>query len=320
MKLEPNFFQAIDIIIVNWNSGLQLRECLESIVAHGKDCVKEVIIVDNNSVDDSLETIESINLPISIIRNTINRGFAAACNQGASMASSNYLLFLNPDTRLFENSLSIPLAFMEQPENNEVGIVGIQLIDENKQISQSCSRFPTMKIFLAHALGINRLPSLSHLSQLMIEWDHTSTRQVDQVMGAFFLIRHSIFVSLSGFDERFFVYFEEVDLSLRAHQAGWRSVYLTDAQAFHAGGGTSRQVKAKRLFYSLRSRLFYAFKHFPSMQAWVLVAVTLILEPITRTLFSLLRGGLHESLNTRQGYGMLYRNLWKIFNQNRATR
>jgi hypothetical protein len=162
-----------------------------------------------------------------------------------------------------------------------------------------------MGIFLSQALGLNRLPGLHHLAQVMSDWKHNSTCKVDQIMGAFFLMRHSLFGSLGGFDERFFVYFEEVDLSLRARQAGWRSVYLADAKAFHAGGGASRQVKAIRLFYSLRSRLLYGFKHYTSFRAWMLVGVTLLVEPLTRVVFSLMSGGMAEVRNTLKGYGML---------------
>ena len=123
----------------------------------------------------------------------------------------------------------------------------------------------------------------------MAEWAHDQTQDVDQVMGAFFMIRRPIFKSLSGFDERFFVYFEEVDLSLRAHQAGWRSVYLAEAQAFHAGGGVSRHVKAKRLYYSLRSRILYVFKHFNPFTAMLVLLTTLLIEPLSRSLLAICR-------------------------------
>lgn len=310
----------LTIVIVNWNSGAQLAKTVVSITQYHQKLVSEVIIVDNASVDDSLASVEEFTaLPfqLHIIRNTENRGFGAACNQGAVLANSEYLLFLNPDACLFKGSLPVPLAFLLRPENMDVGIVGIQLVDENNHISRSCARFPSFGIFLAQAFGLNRSPGLRHLTQFMSEWSHEVTQQVDQVMGAFFLIRHSLFESLAGFDERFFVYFEEVDLSLRARHAGWRSVYLAEAQAFHAGGGISRQVKAHRLFYSLRSRLLYGFKHFTRWQAWALVGVTLILEPVSRTIFSLLRGGIRDIRDTLKAYGMLYQELPSILNNAR---
>ncbi len=301
----------MDIIIVNWNSSHYLLDCINSIDAHHNGLVTSITIVDNATTDNSLSLVKSKlgHLPFkhNIIRNAENRGFAAACNQGAEITSSDYLLFLNPDTRLFEDSLSVPLAFMQQSENVDVGIVGIQLIDENNHVAQSCARFPKLMMFIAQSLGINHLPGLRHLSVHMIEWGHDTTQQVDHVIGAFFLMQRSLFKSLGGFDERFFVYLEDLDLSLRAHQAGWRSIYLTDAQAFHAGGGTSNQVKAKRLFYSLRSRILYVFKHFNLFSAILVLLTTLFIESLSRSALAVGRGSWVSLKETWSAYYMLIR-------------
>ena len=130
----------IAIVIVNWNSGYQLLECISSIgLARQVDFVlSEVVIVDNNSSDNSIARVKAVtDLPfqLKIISNSENNGFGAACNQGAAAASGDFLLFLNPDTRLFEDSLSVPLAFMQRTENVDVGITGIQLIDENNHVA-----------------------------------------------------------------------------------------------------------------------------------------------------------------------------------------
>lgn len=303
----------VSIIIVNWNAGNQLVEVVNSIALYHAGLVASVVIVDNASTDNSLALVEkrATDYPFSlnIIRNQENRGFGAACNQGAALATGEYVLFLNPDTSLFANSLSVPLAFMRRPENAEVGIVGIQLVDENNHIARSCSRFPSVGAFVAHALGINRLPGLRHLSQAMTEWGHTSTRQVDQVIGAFFLMRHSVFASLGGFDERFFVYFEEVDLSLRAKRQGWRSIYFAQARAYHKGGGVSEQVKAHRIFYSLRSRILYSFKHFNRAEAWAVCFATLAIEPGPRLVRGLFRCSGKELVDTVRGFVMLWRDV-----------
>lgn len=121
------------------------------------------------------------------------------------------------------------------------------------------------------------------------------------------MVRRTTFESLGGFDERFFVYFEEVDFSYRARQAGWRSVYLADVQAFHAGGGTSNQVKARRLFYSLRSRLLYAAKHFSTAGTALVFLATLLLEPLSRSALALARRSWPALRETWQGYAMLWR-------------
>ncbi|NOT82163.1 MAG: glycosyltransferase family 2 protein [Gallionella sp.] len=307
--------KALSIIIVNWNAGIQLAVVVNSISQYHQGLVSSVVIVDNASTDDSLAQVEMLqNLPfkLQIVRNTDNCGFGVACNRGAALAKSEFVLFLNPDTRLFENSLPVPLAFMQKPINQNVGVVGIQLIDEQSCIAHSCARFPSLGMFAAQAIGFNRLPRLRHLNMHMTDWEHNETRAVDHVIGAYYLMRHSIFETLGGFDERYFVYLEDLDLSLRAHQSGYQSVYLADAQAFHAGGGTSRQVKTQRLFYSLRSRLLFGFKHFPKHQAWLLLLITYIIEPWSRLLFTLAKGSWRDAVHTLQAYVLLIRSLPEV--------
>jgi GT2 family glycosyltransferase len=143
----------------------------------------------------------------------------------------------------------------------------------------------------------------------MLEWDHADTRRVDQVIGAFFMIRRSVFEALSGFDERFFVYFEEVDLAFRARQAGWNSVFLADASIYHKGGGTSEAVKDLRLFYSLRSRLQYGHKHYTWPERLVVWTITFGLEPLTRVLHLGLTGRWAEVRQVAAANALLWRDL-----------
>lgn len=300
----------IDIVIVNWNSGEQLRQCLASIEAadRGNFTLLRVCVVDNGSQDNSLNGIGQYELPIQIIRNGQNRGFAAACNQGARGSQTDYILFLNPDVRLFKDSLTIPIAFMEKPESKKkVGIVGIQLLDDTGNVASTCARFPTPGRFFANMLGLDRLFPRRFPSLFMVEWDHRESREVDHVIGAFFLVRRSLFEVLGGFDERFFVYWEDLDFSLRAKRAGWCSFYLAEAQAYHKGGGISEQIKAARLFYSLRSRILYGYKHFSWWAATGLAVGTLFLEPFTRLVWATVRGSLKENVDTIRGYLMLWK-------------
>lgn len=294
----------IDVIIVNWNAGEQLQTCLDSTRSQNENLGLELFVIDNASTDGSDAFAEQFS-GVSLVRTGANLGFGKACNIGAHLGKDEYLLFLNPDAALFPDTLSKVVAFMQDPANTRVGICGVQLNDETGQVARSCTRFPNALGFFAHALGLVRFfPRLGHF---MTEWPHDQTREVDHVIGAFFLVRRSLFEKLGGFDERFFVYLEDLDFSYRAHQAGWKTVYLADAQAFHAGGGTSNQVKARRLFYSLRSRLLYAFKHFSFIGAWLVLLSTLLLEPISRTGYALVRGSWPAVKETWSGYAMLYR-------------
>ncbi len=293
----------LDIIIVNWNAGQQLKTCVDSITQFGGNLVDKIIVVDNGSADGSETSVEAIP-NVTLIRAGENLGFGKACNLGAKSADSDYLLFLNPDAALFEGTLIKVVNFMQEPANQAVGICGVQLIEESGQVSRSCTRYPAVSGFVAHAVGLDRIfPRMGHS---MSEWDHLADRHVAHVMGAFFFVRRGLFEQLRGFDERFFVYLEDLDFSYRAHQAGWHSFYLADAQAFHAGGGTSNQVKARRLFYSLRSRLLYAFKHFSVPAALTVLFATLLMEPLARSVLALARRSLPSFNETWAGYFMLW--------------
>jgi GT2 family glycosyltransferase len=146
----------------------------------------------------------------------------------------------------------------------------------------------------------------------MIEWDHKSDSIVDQVIGAFFLVRKELFDKLDGFDERFFVYFEEVDFSLRAYNAGWKSAFLSKSKVYHKGGGTSEKIKARRLFYSLRSRILYGYKHFNLLSATSLMLLTLFVEPWARLVWNIIRGLNEELVETFKAYFLLWKDIPKL--------
>ncbi len=293
----------ITVIVVNWNAGKQLRTCIDSILRYGAGLVQQIVVVDNDSKDGSDTSIEE--LPgVILIRAGRNLGFGRACNMGARHAQGKYLLFLNPDAALYDDTLPRVLSYMQEPAHSQVGICGVQLLDEAGLVSRSCSRFPTAMGFVAHAMGLTRF--IKGLGHFMTEWDHQQTRQVDHVIGAFFMVRRELFVTLDGFDERFFVYLEDLDFSYRVHKAGNCSVFLAEAQAFHAGGGTSKQVKARRLFYSLRSRLLYACKHFSRFGAAGVFLTTLLVEPVSRSLLAVLRHSVTNLGETWVAFALLW--------------
>lgn len=295
---------SVSVVVVNWNAGAQLRQCVHSVLQNGGDLVIDIIVVDNGSSDGSDRLIEG--LPkVSVVRTGQNSGFGKACNIGEKLAKGSLILFLNPDARIFPATLGEAVACMERSDNATVGICGVKLVDEQGHVARCCARFPTVIGMLACTLGLERVfPSVGHF---MHEWDHENSRTVDHVIGAFFLVRRCVFDALDGFDERFFVYLEDLDFSKRAKIAGWSTIYISEAEAFHAGGGTSRQVKARRLFYSLRSRILYAFKHFGFASACAVLLATVFLEPISRTVFALGRGSVAAVSETCSAYGMLFR-------------
>jgi len=303
---------SIDIVIVNWNSGDLISECIESISCAVNDNFKlnRLVVVDNASADNSLEKIKIKEFPVEVIKNTENLGFAKACNQGAKGSDADYLLMLNPDTRLFENSLSVPIKFMEKEENENVGIVGIQILNDKNEISRNCARFPTPIGMICRSLGIDKLFPKILPGHFMTEWDHKDSRVVDQVMGSFFLIRRKLFDELKGYDERFFVYYEDLDLALRARKKEYLSYYLAGAQVYHKGGGVTEKVKAKRMFINLQSKILFAQKHFSNRSYIVIYLVILVLEPIARILGAVLTGSFNTVVEISKAYKKLYKSIF----------
>jgi len=275
---------SVHVVIVNWNSGTQLAECLNSFSTVKDDgSAIRVTIIDNASADGSGDGVAAPpSVPLAIVRNSDNCGFSAACNQGAAGSQAEFLLFLNPDTRLMPGSLAGPANFLRSGENDAVGIVGIRLLDEDGKVARNSARVPTAWSMVGNSIGLDRVfPSIfpPHFNSA---WAHDETRAVDQVMGAFFFVRRSVFETLSGFDERFFVYYEDLDFAVRARARGWRSVYLASAQAFHRGQGTTTGATERRTLYFCRSRILYARKHLGAAGAVAVMIATLLLEPIAR--------------------------------------
>ena len=299
---------TVDVVIVNWNSGPQLRECLQSFAAVANDDVAaRVTVIDNASTDGSSEGLEA-SMPLAVVRNANNRGFGAACNQGAAGSEADFLLFLNPDTRLMPGSFAEPVRYLRAHENERVGIVGIQLVDADGRVARNTARAPTAWSMVGNSVGFDRLAPRLFPPHFVTEWAHDQTRTVDQVMGAFFLVRRSLFEALGGFDERFFVYYEDLDFSVRARAQGWRSVYLSTAQAFHRGQGTTEGATARRTFYFCRSRILYARKHFGALGALAVTLATLALEPLAR-----LAAAPRSAGDTLRAFAMLWRDLPNLF-------
>lgn len=294
----------IDIVIINWNSGNYLRKCIASIFSTpNTDYLNNVFIIDNNSSDNSLELIDPNN-KIKIIRNKENRGFAKASNQGFLLSKAPYVLLLNPDTQLLKTTLKDCIAFMEKYP--QIDILGCRLLNDRGETSPSCARFPTpLKLFM-DSIGFSKvLPRVFSPAILMSDWDHKSSRFVDQVMGAFMFMRRSIFEKFGYFDERFFVYCEELDFSKRLADRGGKSFFTADITAVHSGEGTTKSVKGFRLFLNLRSRLQYAKKHFNYVGYGLVWVGTFFIEPFTRIFFLLLSGRYEEIKAVFEGYKML---------------
>lgn len=297
----------LDIIIVNWNSGGHLRTCLSSLPQALSDAYKprcRVVIVDNASTDGSADALPPLALPVHTIRNNSNRGYAAACNQGAGEGSATYLLFLNPDSQLLNRAISTPLDVLTQPHHASIGICGIQILDAQHRIRRTCMRTPSLR----RMVGLQYLLRSPKFAYHMRTWSHTHSQNVDCVQGSFFLVRRAVFESLGGFDERFFVYFEEVDFCARASKVGWQTRYVAEATMIHFGGTPWWKLDAWRTYQSARSRIVYYFKHFNVIAGFLLSVHIFVIEPPIRLVMNLFANGADERAGLN-GYVRLWTKL-----------
>ena len=294
----------IDIVIVNWNSGKFLSKCITSLIDNDSALINKIIIVDNASSDKSADFLKDINFnKIKYIKLNSNEGFARGCNIGAASSQSKYILFLNPDAQINNGSIELTHSFMEMDTSSDIGICGVRL-QNDINFDYSCSRFPSLKNLFFEILGIAKL--FPKYGRLMKDFDHKKSMKVDQVIGAFFLTRASLFARLKGFDERFFVYYEEVDFSLRAKKIGFSSFFLANANAYHYGGGASKNVMAKRTFYNLRSRVLYFKKNSSKLIYFFAMLLILFIEPITRNIFFILKLSMNDIRENIKAYVLFF--------------
>ncbi|MCX7875227.1 MAG: glycosyltransferase [Melioribacteraceae bacterium] len=299
---------SVDIVIVNWNSGDLLFDCISSISnsLHESFELRNVVVVDNNSSDNSLNNLNEIKLPVKIIRNDDNYGFGKACNIGVFSSDGDYILILNPDTKLFEDSIHKPLDFLIANEKNKIGMVGVKIIDDENKISRNCARFPTTFKIIYQSIGLDKIFPKLFKPHFMTDWEHDSSCEVDQLMGSYLLMPRFLFNQLNGYDDLFFVYYDDLDLSLRAKKLGWKNYYFAEAKIYHKGGGTSDKIKATRLFYSLDSKLKYCKKHFSSINYFLIKIFVFVFEPISRVFFNIIKLQFNGVKETLIAYKKLY--------------
>src|SRR5262249_24323908 len=207
-RTDPKLTPSIDIVIVNWNSRSFLRQCLAALDQSTIAERLNTIVVDNASRDGSATGLSAKRMSLEVVINADNRGFAAACNQGARRAKASLLLFMNPDVRVEADALEKATAYMADRTHAGVAVHRIQLVHADGQVSRSWPRTPTTPELLLQSLFLDGLCPGLVPPHFLTNWDHSDTRTVDQIMGAFLMIRRALFEKIGGVDERFFLYYE----------------------------------------------------------------------------------------------------------------
>ncbi|MBN2588505.1 MAG: glycosyltransferase family 2 protein [Sedimentisphaerales bacterium] len=256
----------LSIIIVSWNVKQELIDCLRSIEENPPTSGYEVITVDNASTDGTIETLQSEFPKVKLIVNKENRGFAAANNVGTKQAQGEYILYLNPDTIVHPGSLDILLNFLDN--NKDVGACGPKLLNDDGTLQPSIRKVPDFRSALYQNTILRRLGLFrnNYRKYRMLDFDFEKQIDVDVIMGAALMVRHSIIKEIDGMDEAFFMYYEEADLCYRVQKAGWRIVFLPESQITHLGGKSSDQVPVKTKMMRLRSLLIFFRKHYGKVQ------------------------------------------------------
>lgn len=249
----------VSIIIVTYNSLPSLSNSLSSLQKADTidDC--ELIVIDNNSSDESVKTVKEYFPNAHIIQNKENIGFARACNQGASQAIGEFLLFYNPDLEIDKSAIASLIDFFQQ--NQQAGAVAGRMRFPDGSFQATCRKFPDMtNIFLSRGSMFSKFISTEKTYTLP---DYETATEVDAVAGTFLAVRRSVFEEVSGFDERFFMYMEDTDFSLRVRQAGYKNYFLPQAGGVHLWGKGSSSGYVIRSYYHHLSVWKYYLKHFP---------------------------------------------------------
>ncbi len=290
----------LSVIIVSWNVHGRLRECLRSVLSdlpphlenYSQRIIKcdnndgacqeanrqienrcggvaslsaEVFVVDNASTDGTVQMMAEEFPQVKLIVNKENVGFARANNQALDFAQGKYILLLNPDTKILAGALDGMVKFME--DSPRAGVAGCHLVGEEGETVPSARRFP--KVW-DQALLILKLPHLAPVlldSYLMKNFDYEKPAEVDSVRGSFFMIRREVVQKIGGLDERYFVWFEEVDYCRQVKKAGWQVMYTPAVKCIDYVGQSFGQLKTfeKQKMFT-ESLLKYFKKWQPSWQ------------------------------------------------------
>ncbi len=254
----------ITIIILNYKSRGLTKQCLKGIELLKTSLSIEKIVVDNDSKDGTPEMIREEFPDVKLIVSPVNCGFAAGNNLGIKQSTGKYIMILNPDVAIMNNSLELLFQYMER--HPQTGLVGPRLINPDGTAQSSCRTFPTPRIVIYRRTPLGKLPGPKKTlrKHLMLDWDHGENREVDWMIGACFFIRRTAMEKVGLMDERFFLYLEDVDWCRRFWQAGFRVVYLAEAEMIHYHQRLSAENPGlKGLFsYATRIHIISAIKYF----------------------------------------------------------
>ncbi len=258
----------LSIVIVNYNVKYFLEQCLISVARAIQDIAAEVFVVDNNSVDGSCQMVEEKFQWVKLIQNKTNTGFSKANNQAIEISTGEYVLLLNPDTVVEEDTFKKIIVFMES--HPDAGGLGVHMIDgKGNFLPESKRGLPTPAVAFYKIFGFSTIFPKSktfgryHLGFL----DKNKTHVVDVLSGAFMLIRKSVLNKIGLLDETFFMYGEDIDLSYRITQAGYKNYYFPETKIIHYKGESTKKSSVNYVIVFYKAMSIFAKKHFSNSNA-----------------------------------------------------
>jgi GT2 family glycosyltransferase len=233
----------LTIIIVTYNSDLEIRKCLKSIIEKTHNTTYEIIVIDNNSADMTVQIIKSEFPKVKLIINQNNVGFGAANNQGLRESKSKYAFILNPDTELKNNAIDVLFNFMEAYKNDKVWCTGAKLFNQNDVPEILENRLRSIRLALLEQSFLDRIFKNTWRKLFYIKHNPqlTAPIKVRFVCGCDMFVKREIFEKLGYFNEKFFLYFEEEDISFRAQRLSFISFIIPQAEIFHIQGQSTRK-------------------------------------------------------------------------------
>ncbi len=262
----------VSVIIVNHNTQELLQRCLKSMIEQTVGIPYEIIVVDNDSTDGSVQMIRREFPSVRLVENKENRGFAAANNQGINISKGEVILLLNSDTEVLDGAIQKTLAFMERCP--EASIVGCRLLNRDGTLQPSCRSFPSVWNLFSESFFLYIVFRRTKLfgKYYMSFFDHDSIREVDVVKGACMMVRKEVFERVGLFDESYFMYSEEMDFCYRGKKAGYRVFFYPEGRIIHFGGGSI--VDPLRYFTQLYdSQMLFFRKHFTGFNRKMVILI-----------------------------------------------
>jgi GT2 family glycosyltransferase len=252
----------LTIIIVTFNNASFIEHTLNKLYEHLPNITLQVIVVDSASTDATRDIIRNKFPTIKLVQLKNNKGFAYANNLAIKNNASKYVLLLNSDVELVDNSIEKMLVFIK--EGGDIGIVGPKLLNRDFSLQYSCRSFHDWSTLLFELIDMQKwFPGVKYFRKYdMSWWAHDSPKEVDYVSGAAFLIKRDVIDKIGLLDERYFMYVEEADFCKRAKNAGYKVIYYPHSVMIHYGGGSSDDVSFKKDLQLVKSRIYYYSKHY----------------------------------------------------------